>query len=388
MDSIPPNQNNAEGFPKFFVRETSFLSESADIVPDENSCVQKHDSKCGIGSQSTIPSESLHKPDESILYSQDVVKYSNLSLDDPLCSVVPCSISSELEQANLESQSDKGIGTEKYLSAIPGFEVGNIQRTSDPDASFNPRNEQIMSLPVGEDISITLTNAAEQVPEMLNSVDCTYRNQSRSLKTYSMIIPNQLLIEKCNQTLLSTDQRVVIAAPLDKRNSKGPSTSKCTDRNKDEQNHEHFDIHRSNIEKNHEKRSNDLKAADRSGIPVESSEERTHPFLLCPETVGKDINAEKHPKQHMLPERFVQHQQSNNLNELQVWPNEFHDGHVRVRKQVRFSEAKEQLHPKRTLSKLESSYRKGKIFSIDCIVYLMVPIKWILKSFLFCVPIM
>ncbi|KAF7824768.1 putative BRCT domain-containing protein [Senna tora] len=365
-DSSSLNQNNAERVPKFFVRETSFLSESADIAPDESSFVQKHDSKCRTGSQPSIPSESLDKPDEGILDSQDMVKCSNLSLDDLLCSVVPCSISSE--QANSNTKSDKEINTEKHVPVIDGFDMDNFQRTSDPDVTLDHREEQIMSLPDGEDIPIIVTNTVQQTHEMLTGVDPTCRKQLSSLKTYSMIIPNQSLIEKCNQTLLSTDQRTVIAAPSDKRSSKGLSASKCTGGNKNEQNHEHFDNRNSNIEITCEKRSNNLRAADRGVIPVESSEERristlilndrTPHSLPCPKTVGNDINVEKHPKQHVLPESFAQHQQNNNLNKLQDECNEFHDGHNRVRKQVRFTEAEEQIHLKRTLSKLESSYKK------------------------------
>jgi hypothetical protein len=78
------------------VRETSFLTESADIVPDESSCVLKHDPKHAISSQLSMHCEGSHnKSDEGVLHSQDKVRCSSLSLIDPLCSVVPCSFATK-----------------------------------------------------------------------------------------------------------------------------------------------------------------------------------------------------------------------------------------------------------------------------------------------------
>lgn len=82
--------------PKPFVGETSFLSESADAAPDENSFVQNHDKRAIIASQLSIPSENLsNRAKDGILPSQDVGS-SSASLVDPLCSVVPCSISENI----------------------------------------------------------------------------------------------------------------------------------------------------------------------------------------------------------------------------------------------------------------------------------------------------
>ncbi|KAL6545938.1 hypothetical protein OROGR_009812 [Orobanche gracilis] len=78
--------------PKPFVCETSFLSESADAAPDENSFVQNHDKGAVIASQLSVPTENLYnRAMDEMLLSQDV-RSSNTSLVDPLCSVVPCSI--------------------------------------------------------------------------------------------------------------------------------------------------------------------------------------------------------------------------------------------------------------------------------------------------------
>ncbi|KAK4285312.1 hypothetical protein QN277_002025 [Acacia crassicarpa] len=362
LDSSPCEQKNAERSSKFFIRETSFLSESAD-VPDENSCLQKHESKCAIGSQLSIPSETLHKADEDILHSQNVAQCSNLSLDDPLCSVVPCSIPSELTNSKPQSQD---IDNDVNVPAIPEFEADNCQMIRGDNVVSENRDKQIMSSSDGEDIPATITNMVQQTPQTLTIVAQTCLKQLRSLKTYSMIIPNQSLVQKCNQALLRTNQWMDVAALSDKKRSKGLSASKFTDGSKTMQNHELFVNHKSTIEITNEKRTDDLKEADKSSIPVESLEERAltpilndriQHSLLGPKIFGNDINGEKHPNKHVPPKSLAQHQQ-NNLK-LQAECSEFHDGHVGVKKRVRSTEEEERFRLKRTLSKLESSNKKS-----------------------------
>ncbi|KAL7157929.1 hypothetical protein ABFS83_02G108900 [Erythranthe nasuta] len=78
--------------PKPFAGETSFLSESADAAPDENSFVQNHDRGATIASQLSVHTENFcNGGNDGMLLSQDE-KSSSASLVDPLCSVVPCSI--------------------------------------------------------------------------------------------------------------------------------------------------------------------------------------------------------------------------------------------------------------------------------------------------------
>ncbi|CAK8565022.1 unnamed protein product [Lathyrus sativus] len=123
------------------LRETSFLTESADIVPDESSCVLKHDPKCAISSQLSMPCEVSHnKPDDDVLHSQDVVRCSNLSLIDPLCSVVPCSIASEHEyyKALIDRENDM----EYFSPLVSDFEADKCQRNTTLDC----RDEKITSI--------------------------------------------------------------------------------------------------------------------------------------------------------------------------------------------------------------------------------------------------
>ncbi|KAK3422812.1 hypothetical protein EUGRSUZ_G03206 [Eucalyptus grandis] len=108
---------------KFFVHETSFLSESADIAPDENSVVQ-----IGISTQEASQLKmacegSCDKDNEGISFSQEIVKSSSLSSADPLCSFVPCSISAENDGLHHEpSQNCIDIDGEKFND--PDSELG------------------------------------------------------------------------------------------------------------------------------------------------------------------------------------------------------------------------------------------------------------------------
>lgn len=113
--------NNARSIRAFFVGETSFLSESADIAPDENSVVHKHDKGTNMASQSSVPFDGSHrKDDEEILFPSP-------SFVDPLCSVVLCSISSAKGCSNLplnnKDEADAGncfIPTTKHTEFISG----------------------------------------------------------------------------------------------------------------------------------------------------------------------------------------------------------------------------------------------------------------------------
>lgn len=103
--------------PLMFVNETSFLSESADIAPDENSCVQRCESKFQVASQSSIHFGHLdEKGDDGLLVAEEIVKCS-LSLVDPLCSFVPCSISLDTDSAGQNLNEGKDC-TEELLGTF------------------------------------------------------------------------------------------------------------------------------------------------------------------------------------------------------------------------------------------------------------------------------
>ncbi|XP_019447465.1 PREDICTED: uncharacterized protein LOC109350671 isoform X2 [Lupinus angustifolius] len=368
LDSSSLNQNNAECIPKFFVRETSFLSESADIVPDESSCVQKADPKCTSGSQLSMPSEGLHnKLDECTLHSQDVVRCSSLSLIDPLCSVVPCSFSSE--HANFKSHIDRENDSGNFVPFISEL-VDNCQKVPDKNVTFDCRDEKVMPVLLVKDIPITAVMVVEQMPEKLTMVEHTCQKQFNSLQTCSIMLPNQAL-NRNNLTPLPTNQCVsaAVAASFETMVSENLFASKHTDERKNDEKHGHFVYHKSIIETIDDKSADDLKlnAADTICILEEPIHEKKSPLnlnrktrhrVLGPKTDVNDISVEKHMNHHVVSETVVQHQQNNDPIKLQAECNEFHDGHVSVRKRVRFSEKVEEIHPKRKLLKLEPSYKK------------------------------
>ncbi|KAL3629970.1 hypothetical protein CASFOL_026282 [Castilleja foliolosa] len=91
--------------PEPFACETSFLSESA---PDQNSFVQNHDKGAITASQLSTHNENFYNRamDDESLISQDV-RSSNVSLVDPLCSFVPCSISENICSPTAVNYEDK-----------------------------------------------------------------------------------------------------------------------------------------------------------------------------------------------------------------------------------------------------------------------------------------
>ncbi|KAE9586518.1 putative BRCT domain-containing protein [Lupinus albus] len=369
LDSSSLNQNNAERIPKIFVRETSFLSESADIVPDESSCVQKADPMCTSGSQLSMPSEGSHnKLDECTLHSQDVVRCSSLSLIDPLCSVVPCSFSSE--SANFKTHIDKENDSENLVPFISEL-VDNFQRAPDKNVTFDCRDEKIMPVVLlVKDIPNTAIKVVDQMPDKLTMVEHTCQKQFNPLQTCSIMLPNQAL-NLNNLTPLPTNQSMsaAAAASFDTMVSENLFASKHTDEKQNDEKHGHFVDHKSIIETIDGRSADDLKlnASDAICIlaepihekksPLNLNRKRCHP-VLGPKTGVNDISVEKRMNHHVISETVVQYQQNNDLNKLQAECNEFHDGCVSVRKRVCFSEKVEEIRPKRKLSKLELSYKK------------------------------
>ncbi|XP_043693485.1 uncharacterized protein LOC122643968 isoform X1 [Telopea speciosissima] len=162
---------------KPFVGETSFLSESADVAPDESSCVQKLEIAPCVASFSSIPFEEMcNTVNEGTVLSQDLVRSSSLSLVDPLCSIVPCSISSEQADVILaQDKEDGGAKTGKCSNPTSGTGLGNSQRTPEPNVEHVEFAYQ------------------EGLISKVNSEGFRDTGSRRltSLKTYSMVVPVQ-----------------------------------------------------------------------------------------------------------------------------------------------------------------------------------------------------
>ncbi|KAI8546019.1 hypothetical protein RHMOL_Rhmol07G0083100 [Rhododendron molle] len=171
--SVHVEHENATTVSRFLVGETSYLLESADIAPDENSFVQKQDKGFRVDSQSSIPFAGLHcRPDESTLFSLDVMRSPSLSVVDPLCSVVPCSISSENACSTLADKPNHDLDAGDCCRPESECCIVNFQRT----LGLNPEC-------LGEEWgTVTIVNGEDSHP--------TIRRQLNSLRSYSMLLPH------------------------------------------------------------------------------------------------------------------------------------------------------------------------------------------------------
>ncbi|CAK9133673.1 unnamed protein product [Ilex paraguariensis] len=195
-DSAPVESNNAQSIPAVFVSETSFFSESADLVPDENSVVQKQDKGSNIASQESIPFEGLcNKANEGILPSQDVARSSSLSFD-PLCSVVPCSISLQNTCSAPASKPNVKVDSGKCFSTAQEYGMDNSHMAS--ALNLELVDEEVLAVPVTSGV---------------------VRRKFASLKTYSMYPVADLIKEMRNFDEIAADETKFPANRQKERNS-------------------------------------------------------------------------------------------------------------------------------------------------------------------------
>ena len=108
------------------------------------------------------------------------IRSSSLSLVDPLCSVVPCSISTENASLTQEkNQNDGENGREKCFRPMPELGMEDLQRTLDQNIELDHGDEQATD-------SVNVEGSGLSV-----------RRQLTSLKTYSMLMPKYVpLLER------------------------------------------------------------------------------------------------------------------------------------------------------------------------------------------------
>ncbi|XP_024983838.1 uncharacterized protein LOC112519799 isoform X3 [Cynara cardunculus var. scolymus] len=154
-----------------FANETSSLSESADITPDKNSCIQKQDNDRKIVSQSSVAPEGTYEESSNNgnLFSEDVAVSPCVSPMDPLCSVVPCSFT--LDNAchqNVASQNcQRQVNPEKQFSLAAQVNLDNLKTISPQGADFLHGDVKSIS--------------------KINGESSTVGRQVALLKTYSML---------------------------------------------------------------------------------------------------------------------------------------------------------------------------------------------------------
>ncbi|TXG49177.1 hypothetical protein EZV62_025052 [Acer yangbiense] len=342
---VPPEleQNNSKSIPKFYVNETSFFSESADIALDENSFVQKRETGSKITSQSSVHFEgSYKKADEGILISQDVSS-SILSSVDPLCSVVPCSISSMNTNSPLaEEHNDIEVNAEKQP-----LEVENWWRTTDLNVeSFHgDRNH-----------APTFDGKSSETP---------VRRQLTLLKNYSTLLPkhdsnlergrlyhNQSFLSEYDAELLPLEQNMSRSLPfrsvsncaVGTGNEEACNTSLI--RRETEETENHNKSHGAELQFQTLKESRSPRILNR----------RTRCRLHSSKLLVDNIIGKKGPKEAAEQETVTKlHQRNNSQNILSECYNVL-DTQAPARKQVHFMEVEVELQQHEDIQKPRSSH--------------------------------
>ncbi|KAG6679953.1 hypothetical protein I3843_13G014500 [Carya illinoinensis] len=336
---------NARSVPAFFLGETSYLSESADVAPDENSFVHEHECMSKFGSPSSIPVEgSLKKAHEGILFSQDLVRSSSLSFVDPLCSVVPCSIPPENTR-------------EKCSRFLSEHGMENLQRALN----------QNLGTDHGDDHAAYTVN--------IEASGVSTRRQMASLKTYSMHVPNSVCFLEggCldyNQSFqleydrgkLSSDQNMCCSMSSDKRGSteflySRPVSNYAGGRNNDDTQETTINnisvAEMTNLKRNFEKTTREEDVSLIHPLERRTSPQRASWQLMSSKHSVKSFTG--HPRHASVSGCIIKHHQSKIVQNIQSKGYNFHDNHAR--KRVHFSEAKDLLQQTMNPPKHQSSHQ-------------------------------
>lgn len=361
-------KQNSKTILKCFAGETSFLSESADIAPDVNSFVQVHEIESYRTSESSIACAGLHdEANKEIFVSQDLVKSSSLSLVDPLCSVVPCSISSENTSLTIaQNQTDKENDTEECFRPTPKHGVDNSHKSS--NLIIELHHEDVQAMP---------TISGECSPVKV-------RRQLISLRTYSTLLPNdvsildrrslyqnQSLELECDQRLVPLNKNVGCIRSFDKRSCNEPLP--CHPVSWDTAGRGNEEKGETTLNKNpvatmkNQKRNYHETAG--YGFPVQASKKRRQPVIFnhrahlglqAPKPFINSSTWEKQTKISLVPENVAKLQQNKELHNIQFECKNSHDRDVSLKKRVRFSEAEIPVQQNKNLQKLDSSTKNCK----------------------------
>lgn len=342
-------KTNPKMISKAFTRETSFLSESADIAPDENSVVQIREiyslaeSQSSVGGVQVLPDKSS----DEVLFSQGVVKSSSSYLLDPLCSAVPCSLPIE-ETGTAEAQKHDDLVTD----------LGSNIRTEIESEMVNSFKISSLSFEI---------DCGEQVRHVVdNSLEGSIKENMPTLKTYSTFFPSSVTTSDkgilcCNQSFQSQYGQFVHnhcdGASRDLR-----STSKCLPGIENEV----LDLDEELKKKNE---SYDVTCRDGSDLAVPSPKERTKPCILN-FGVRHRLRASKpsrvsfsglgHPEQTSGIDDVISLQQSEKPQSLRSIFKNPHHRSFGAKKRVRFSEPECQIQQNKNVLELKSSGRMCK----------------------------
>ncbi|KAK2969336.1 hypothetical protein RJ640_015225 [Escallonia rubra] len=327
--SASMKHTTAKSIPKPFVGETSFLSES----PDENSFIQRHGNRFNVVSQSSVAFEgSCNKVNQNMLISEDAVDSRCAPFLDPLCSVVPCSISSEPACFSLARGGDDKADTGECFSPIAEGSMHSLKRTTAPNIGFFP---------------------AEGAGPVANGVvsQLSVRRRSTSLRTYSMLLSSHDRFLERDDILCDPSNRL-------KCNPSLPASV----------------VQISETDLADEVRDHDENAKDGMDLPVHMIEEESSLIRLehgeqsifpGSESILHDLGEEESQKMTTAPEIDVEMQQSKNLRKAGSECKDLHNSRVPGIKRVHFSDVrtdlqKRKLHTTQTTNKNTSTARTGK----------------------------
>lgn len=358
----------AKSILKAFTSETSFLSESAEIAPDENSYVQIRETNFNGASQSSVAIEGLlDKASKEILLSQDVVRSSSLSLVDPLCSIVPCSISSEdTNSTRAQNQNNKETDFERdFITPVEMRNSGNISN-----------------------LNVQIQCGDGQVTHIVNEdSEGTVRRQLTSLKTYSTFLPNSVAISdegslqynnpfqsQFSRGHIALNQNMCCIGTPDKGGSKQiPLFNFVCVPLSGRENEEFCEtmVNGKLIEKLKKKNTpNHETTRDVSDLPVHFPKGRVQPVLLnhgvrrrlqASKPSAVDSDGKEHSKQKSGMKDHIRLQPSERPQNVQPDYKNSHDGHFPARKRVRFSEVEIQIEANKNAREPHFSNRNCKI---------------------------
>ncbi|KAK9665071.1 hypothetical protein RND81_14G088400 [Saponaria officinalis] len=167
---VGKESNGAKTICKMLIKETSYLSESTYVPSDQNSVVKCRQSCSNSSNANKFLEDSYKTSTRETLLSQDFVKDSNSSCIDPLCSMVPCSISSEISKSPIATKKYDNL---KVIDFVPSLKIGTKVPLETVQTSSDQNDENIGS---------------KDHPELIPGDVCInpiILRQTKSLKEYS-----------------------------------------------------------------------------------------------------------------------------------------------------------------------------------------------------------
>lgn len=323
--------------------------------------------KCEINrskeaSDETVLFEGLSgQVDEGIMVSQDV-RSSNLSLVDSLCSIVPCSISSENAGSSLGQNGKPG-------EAIAGYCFGSSAEIGNENLHVESIHETRQALPTcGDEYS------TEKVQRQLTSL----KSYSKVLNERDSILGNE---RPCLNQLTSLDMgdNNIGTRFSDKRNSQMSlavsSIPECRiDQSTEVNKHSTFEDNPDG-ETMSDKKYHDEHAKDRAEFLQHQSSRGSSSLLILPERMCQRLQAVRlldcgshrkaNAEQAVAQDVSVALKSGSSLQGIQSECNNPFDVQVSSRKRVHFSEIEVDPHQNKDLPKQQPFHQKCKYFYID-----------------------